>query len=89
VTIAGRQVTLTRAFACRPRDAGAGLRPGGAGYVFAVAELKDQAEETHRSVARGRSEATPVRAHLGVMAAVAVLVGFMLAVALVLWLVLR
>jgi hypothetical protein len=54
-----------------------------------VGDVREKAEQTHRRLARGRSEATPVWAHFGVLGAVGLLVGFMLAVALVLWLVLR
>jgi hypothetical protein len=40
-----------------------------------MTELKEEAERTHRVVARGRDERTPFYLHLGVLIAVAVLVG--------------
>jgi hypothetical protein len=54
-----------------------------------VSELEERVERAHRRVARGRSAETPIWAHAMVITAVAVLVGVMLAVALVFWLVLR
>ena len=39
-----------------------------------MTELKDEAERTHRVVARGRDERTPFYLHLGVLIALAVIV---------------
>jgi hypothetical protein len=46
-------------------------------------------ERTARLLGRGRENATPVLLHFGVAAAVGLLVGAILLVAIVLWLVLR
>lgn len=46
-------------------------------------------ERAARLVGRGREETTPLALHVGVLAAVGLLVGAILLVAIVLWLVLR
>jgi hypothetical protein len=46
-------------------------------------------ERAARVLGRGRENATPVALHLGVVATVGLLVGVILAIALVLWIVLR
>ena len=62
---------------------------GGTGNEMGVTEPRKRVGWTHRLAARGRSEETPAWAHLGVVAAVGVLVGAMLLVTLLLWVLLR
>jgi hypothetical protein len=52
-------------------------------------DRKDELERAHRRVARGRSQATPFAALGGVMVVALGLAGVVVAIALVLWLVLR
>jgi hypothetical protein len=54
-----------------------------------VEEPRERVEQTHRGVARGRRDDAPVLALLGVTGVIALTVGSLIAIALVVWLILR